>query len=221
MVKICGLTNPEDALAAAAAGADWLGFIFYPPGKRHVSAETVRLITADLRRLPACPRLVGVFVNASAAEMAAVLAHCSLDYAQLSGDESAEIVTDPASPLHGRAYKALRPRSIAEAVAAARCYAAPDHDPRLPSLLIDSYHPALYGGSGMTGDWELARAVTPLVPRLMLAGGLTPDNVADAIGQVAPFAVDVASGVERDPRHKDHAAITRFITTAQSLIPNP
>lgn len=213
-VKICGLTNLADATGAVEAGADYLGFILYPPSKRSVSAADVRHIAGQLRQRPACPVLVGVFVDETAEEMARILDFCGLDLAQLSGDEPAALVGDPASPLYGRSYKALRPTSMGEAEADADWYLPPEPDPRQPRLLIDAYHPNLRGGTGLTADWSIAAHLARRLPGLMLAGGLTPDNVAEAVAQVKPYAVDVASGVERSPGIKDLARVRAFITAA-------
>lgn len=228
-VKICGLTRFEDALVALQAGADYLGFIFYPPSPRaippsdaaHLIAQLRALMTANFDRAlapgpwPRPPLLVGVFVNESPTSAAAILDGCGLDLAQLSGDEPASDVTDPASPLFGRAYKALRPRTPAEADdGAARFAAAPgDFGPR---LLLDTPHGRLYGGTGETGDWGIASALAARLPGLMLAGGLTPANVAAAVAAVRPFAVDVAGGVERAPGIKDTDRVRAFIANAKA-----
>lgn len=224
-VKICGLTRLEDALVAADAGADYLGFIFYPPSPRSITPDEAAALIAHLRgttddRRRATedgrqPRLVGVFVNETADHMAAVLDRCGLDLAQLSGVEDATSVTDPRSPLYGRAYKALRPRSLEDAAVQAAQFATPDATSG-PRLLLDTPHGHLYGGSGATGDWAVAAAVAAQTPRLMLAGGLTPDNVAEAIGRARPWAVDVASGVEVAPGRKDPALVRAFIRNAQA-----
>ncbi len=214
-VKICGLTSLEDAVAAADAGADYLGFILWPGSKRAVAAETVANIAATLRARPGCPLLVGVFVDEEPARAAELLARCGLDLAQLSGEEPPAHVGDPASPLYGRAYKALRPSSLAEAEAEAEWYAAPDAADGRPALLLDSYHPVLRGGTGETGDWAVAAALAAQEPHLMLAGGLTPDNVGEAVRRVRPFAVDVASGVEAAPGQKDPAKVRAFIRNAK------
>ena len=214
-VKICGLTTLDDALVAASAGADYLGFILWPGSKRAVTAQGVARIVAALRSRPGCPLLVGVFVNEEPGRAAVLLEICGLDLAQLSGEEPPAHVGDPASPLYGRAYKALRPSSLAEAEAEAEWYAPPEPAGDRPALLLDSYHPVLRGGTGETGDWTLAAAMATQEPRLMLAGGLTPDNVAEAVRQVRPFAVDVARGVEGAPGQKDAAKVRAFIHKAK------
>lgn len=214
-VKICGITNLPDAEAALQAGADYLGFIFYPPSKRAVTEPVAKEIARALRGRSHCPLLVGVFVNESAGEIDRLLSECDLDLAQLSGDEVPSLVADPASPLFGRAYKSIRPASITEAEAEAEWYAVPERPPYLPSLLIDTLHPQLRGGTGQTGDWRLSARIAAAWPGLMLAGGLTVHNVSAAVAQVRPFAVDVASGVEAAPGKKDHEQVRRFIASAK------
>ncbi len=223
-VKICGLTRLDDARVAMEAGADYLGFILYPPSPRAIAPEAAAEIVARLRQesaaqpasplapspWPLTPLFIGVFVNEPPATIAAILDRCSLDLAQLSGDEPAADVTDPASPLFGRAYKALRPRSLAEADEGVARFAALLGSAG-PRLLLDTPHGHLYGGTGETGDWGLAAAVAARLPGLMLAGGLTPDNVAAAVAAVRPFAVDVAGGVERAPGVKDADRVRAFI----------
>ena len=220
-VKICGITDLEDALVAAEAGADYLGFIFYPPSKRAIDVKTAQYIVSHLRAGTNCPRLVGVFVNETAATMAGILDACHLDLAQLSGEEVPSLIGDPQSPLYGRAYKALRPTTLAEGEAEAEWYFPPqltnppgDQLP-YPSLLIDTYHPALRGGTGETGDWSLIAQLARQIPGLMLAGGLTADNVATAVRQVRPYAVDVASGVEAGPGKKEHDLVRAFVARAR------
>jgi len=227
-VKICGLTRLEDALVALAAGADYLGFIFYPPSPRAITPDDATHLIAQLRESlapvrdralapdpwPLAPLFVGVFVNEPPAAAAAILDRCGLDLAQLSGDEPAADVTDPASPLYGRAYKALRPRSLAEANDGATRCAAPPHSPG-PRLLLDTPHGRLYGGTGETGDWGIAAALAARLPGLMLAGGLTPNNVAAAVAAARPFAVDVAGGVESAPGVKDAARVRAFVANAK------
>jgi phosphoribosylanthranilate isomerase len=218
-VKICGITNLDDALTAVEAGADYLGFILWEGSQRAVDAETAAGISRALRAQGNAPLLVGVFVDEPAEQAAAILARCRLDLAQLSGDEPPADVGDPASPLYGRAYKALRPASLAEAEAEAEWYAAPEPATGQPALLLDTYHPTLRGGTGATGDWAVAAQLAAHLPRLMLAGGLTPDNVAQAVQQVRPYAVDVASGVEAAPGKKDGGRVKTFIRNARQALP--
>ena len=214
-VKICGITNLDDALVAAEAGADYLGFIFYPPSKRTTNVADVQGMVAQLRQLPRCPLLVGVFVDETAVYMAEVLHKCNLDLAQLSGNEVPKLIGDPESPIYGRSYKALRPTSLEEAQADAEWFLPPKMAPGQPSILLETYHPNLFGGTGETGNWPISAQLAQELPGIMLAGGLTPDNVASAVAQVHPFAVDVASGVEASPGKKDHNRLQAFITNAK------
>lgn len=211
IVKICGLTNLDDALVAAEAGADLLGFILYPKSPRYVAPETIAEIVAGVREAFALPpRCVGVFVNASTAQVLATLDRTQLDLAQLHGDESAAEV----AALAGRGFKAVRPTSLEAALVAVNAFAQPGVAAG-PSLLIDAYTPNAYGGAGQMADWSLAEAVAQRVDRLLLAGGLTPENVAEAVRQVNPWGVDVASGVEQAPGRKEHAKVQAFIAAAK------
>lgn len=222
-VKICGITNLEDALFAAAAGADYLGFIFYPPSKRSVDITTAKEIVTRLRTKPDCPILVGVFVNETAVSIANILDAINLDLAQLSGEEPPSLIGDVNSKVYGRCYKALRPASFSEAEADAEWYLPPAPNlprPPAPQLLIDTYHPTLRGGTGETGDWSLSAKLAQTIPNLMLAGGLNANNVAAAVRQVRPFAVDVASGVEASPGKKDPALVHAFIYNSKFIIHN-
>ncbi len=223
-IKICGITNLEDALVAAEAGADYLGFIFYPPSPRAVDKATAQAIIDHLRQhLAEPPVMVGVFVNETAVTIAQTLDECGLDLVQLSGEEVPALAGDPNSLLYGRAYKAIRPASAAEAEVEAEWYAVPQsnvirHSSSVatPSLLIDTYHPSLRGGTGITVEWGIVVYLFEHTPGIMLAGGLNPDNVAEAVAQLNPFAVDVASGVEASPGKKDHAKVRAFIANARA-----
>ncbi len=232
-VKICGLTNLADVRAAVAAGADMLGFIFFPRSPRYVTPETVREIVHALNALPdldyrpltadraaagsrrSAVATVGVFVNESPQTVAHTLDFCGLDLAQLHGEEPPEML---GYDLRGRAYKALRPRSLDEALDLAGRYALPPSlrgEDRLPALLLDAYHPHLRGGTGEAGDWGLAAALAGQYP-LLLAGGLSPANVVEAVRTVRPWGLDVSSGVENAPGQKDHAALRAFVAAAKS-----
>ena len=215
-VKICGITNLEDAQVAVEAGADYLGFILYPPSKRSVDIKEAQCIVSHLRGSENCPVLVGVFVDETAVHMAEVLDLVDLDLAQLSGEEVPAMIGEKSSPLYGRCYKALQPTSLVEAEADAEWFTPPEPHPQSPTLLLDTYHPTLRGGTGEVGDWEMSAQLAEKLPGLMLAGGLNADNVAEAVRQVKPFAVDVASGVEASPGKKDHELVRRFIQNAKS-----
>ncbi|MCS7259977.1 MAG: phosphoribosylanthranilate isomerase [Anaerolineae bacterium] len=215
-VKICGLTNVHDALAAAEAGADMVGFVFYPDSPRYVSPAQARAVVAALRTHFPEVRTVGVFVNATPEAVAEILAYCDIELAQLHGEEPAAWL-HASSPLAGRAYKALRPRSQAEADQLAMEYALPcalAAQLDAPALLLDAHHITVRGGSGQLADWEVAARLARQY-RLLLAGGLTPDNVTRAIQHVRPWGVDVASGVERAPGRKDVLAMRAFIRAAK------
>ena len=210
-IKICGLTNLEDALAAIDAGADYLGFNFYPKSPRYLTPETCASIVQALWSTHYDIRAVGIFVNEPSERVAAIMEQCGLDLAQLHGEETPETL----SVLRGRAFKAFRGigQQHAEfaAVSPLSRRGAGGHS---PAFLIDAYSPNHYGGTGHTADWEAARAIAAQYP-IFLAGGLTPDNVAEAIAKVQPWGVDVASGVEIAPRKKDHAKVRQFIQEAR------
>jgi len=220
-VKVCGLTNLHDALAAVAGGAHLLGFIFFPGSPRYVTPEQVRAILTAVREQHPNAFGVGVFVNETPGFVRHVLDFCGLQLAQLHGEEPPEMLGlggGHPSPLRGCAYKALRPRSHAEAHHLAAEYALPalwqgENGP--PAFLVDAYHTAQRGGTGQAADWNMAAHLAGH-HRVMLAGGLSPANVAQAIRQVHPWGVDAASGVEHAPGHKDHAAMRAFVAAARA-----
>lgn len=220
-VKICGLTNLADVQAAMTSGADLLGFIFFPKSPRYVTPERVRDILATLEPARTDVSTVGVFVDESPESVAQVLDFCGLDLAQLHGAEPpvALGLEENRSPLRGRAYKALRPRTIEEAAELADGYALPPYlrgEERLPAFLLDAYHPHLHGGTGNTGDWHLASSLASRYP-LLLAGGLRPSNVAQALRIVQAWGVDAASGIEQAPGQKDHAAMRAFVAAVRAI----
>jgi len=182
-VKICGVTRADDALAAVEAGANAIGFVFWPESPRFVDPYRARAIAA---RLPPFVTAVGLFVNQPAAYVNSVASLVRLGAVQLHGDETPSFAADIASPI----IKALP-------------VGAADAWPRETTLLLDAHDPVRRGGTGRTIDWSAAAAVASR-RRVLLAGGLTPDNVAAAISQVHPFGIDVSSGVERAPGVKDH-----------------
>ncbi len=211
-IKICGITNTKDALAASRAGADAIGLNFFCESKRFVQPEVAREIAAQL---PAGVSKVGVFVNHDAAEIAAIVDHVGLDSVQLHGDERPELLAQ--LPDRVRIVRAHRcgqeglstlPRFLSECGTAGR---SPD------AVLVDADAQAAYGGTGRIADWvriEAERESLGGLP-LILAGGLTPDNVNAAIAAVRPDGVDVASGVERRPGIKDHELLKRFLEAAR------
>ena len=224
-IKICGITNLNDALAAIDAGADLLGFNFYPKSPRSLEIGLCRGITSRLRYRYAHVIFVGVFVNTPVAEVHATLETCGLELAQLHGDETPAML----AALGEKGFKALRlkaepgtdfktderiapfirfsaPKSVAQSVTQAARY---------PDLLVDAAVPGLYGGSGVVANWTAAAELARQVP-LLLAGGLTPANVADAVRQVQPWGVDVASGVESRPGVKDVQKMKAFVAAVKS-----
>lgn len=209
-VKICGLTNLDDALCAADAGADLLGFIFYPPSPRSVTVDAAAHIARAVR--PSKVVLVGVFVNEAPAHILNVLDRTGLDAAQLSGREPVETLL----ALNGRGYKVVRGATWAgERAAWASALDRHPPAPALPELLLEADHEHLYGGTGQRADEALAARLAR-ERRILLAGGLTPDNVAAAITAVRPWGVDVASGTEAAPGRKDHAKVRAFVAAAQA-----
>ena len=204
-IKICGITNLEDARAAIEAGADLLGFNFYRKSARYIEPATARSIVAQVRSGARRSQVIGVFVNSSAYEVQSIMREVDLDRAQLHGDESIKLVTQV------QGFKALRPQSLEEAENQAKAYAVEGE----PALLIDAYRQGEYGGTGQVGDWSLAARIAQQQP-ILLAGGLTPENVAEAIRQVQPWGVDVASGVESAPGKKDVEKMRAFVAQAKS-----
>jgi phosphoribosylanthranilate isomerase len=199
-VKICGITSVEDALATVEAGADAIGLNFASSSPRRV---TTALASAIVRALPAHVVSVGVFVDADRGELRRTIDAVGLRCIQLHGDETPELLFD----FLPHAYKAIRVRGSSSLLDAAR-YPG-DH------ILLDAYVAGVAGGTGATFDWTLA-AELARSRHLTLAGGLTPDNVADAVRAVRPFCVDVASGIEVSPGKKDHAKLRSFITQAKA-----
>ncbi len=205
-VKICGITNIEDAQVAVKAGADFLGFIFYPKSPRYVTPKQVRDIVTLLPTSPLpTPHLVGVFVNQKAETVAQTLDFCGLDYAQLHGAEPPQVVSGRVERGCG-VIKALRVRDGTDLSELERYPAT--------AYLLDTYVAGQMGGTGLTFDWKLAAQAAQYGP-IIMAGGLTPDNVAQAIRAAQPWAVDVSSGIEAAPGRKDHDQVRRFVHAAK------
>lgn len=209
LVKICGLRTVEHALAAVDAGADLLGLIF-APARRQVSPEAAAEIAQAVRSSPRGPdvRLTGVFVNEAPARIAQLAETCGLDAIQLSGDEDVSVLRE----LGGRGRLVLKAVRLAGAASEQGWLDEPERpDVRLH---VDAHVPGEYGGAGVVGDWVRAAELARLRP-IVLAGGLSPANVAQAIRQVQPWAVDVSSGVESSGV-KDSAKIRAFVAAARS-----
>ena len=199
-IKICGITRPEDARAAAAAGADAIGLVFYPPSPRAVDIDRARDIVAAL---PPFVTAVGLFVDAAAAEIDAVLQQVPLDMLQLHGDETPAFCAGLNRPW----FKALRMRPDVDIAGLAASY------PGSRALLLDSFAAGVPGGTGKVFDWS---RIPPLDRPIILAGGLDPGNVADAVRSVAPAAVDVSGGVEKTPGLKDPERINAFCAAVRA-----
>jgi phosphoribosylanthranilate isomerase len=199
-VKICGITRVEDLYSACEAGADALGFVFYAKSPRQVSAAQAREL---VRELPPFVQSVGLFVDAAPAFIEAVLAEVPLDLLQFHGDE-----TPADCARHGRPYiKAVRVNRDTDLLKCAADFEG------ARGLLLDAWVPGVPGGTGERFDWNL---IPPGLPRpVVLSGGLTPDNVAEAVRSVRPWAVDVSSGVEASKGIKDAQKIARFIANAK------
>ena len=200
-VKICGITNPDDALHACVCGADALGFVFYEKSPRCVPPETAREIIAAL---PPFVTPVGLFVNEAPGRIREIADYCGLDVIQLHGDETPE----ECDFAPRRTIKALR---VKDAVSLAG-----HENYRVAALLLDAWVKDAYGGTGHSFNWQLAAEVARQRP-VILAGGLTPENVAAAVTAVQPYAVDVSSGVEAAPGKKDPAKVAAFIAKARGL----
>lgn len=199
-VKICGLTRAEDVQAACEAGADAIGLVFYPPSPRAVTLEQAKFI---VQHVPPFVSVTALFVNPSVDEVQAVLAHIpAISLLQFHGDETPAFCRQ-----FGRAYiKAIPMRDDVDLAQQGLLY-----EDAL-GLLVDTYKPGLPGGSGESFDWH--RLPQSLSKPLILAGGLTPDNVSQAIAQVHPYAVDVSGGVEVSKGIKDSQKMRDFITAA-------
>jgi phosphoribosylanthranilate isomerase len=197
-VKICGITNSDDALAAIEAGANLLGFNFYPKSPRCLTEAVARKIRP---LLPKSAEAVGIFVNAPAADVAALCRLVKLDAAQLHGDETPQTVAELARSVP--VIKAFRVEPDFQ-------LATLDEYPDAFAYLFDAAHTGQYGGTGRSTDWDAARRATK-GRRIILAGGLKVENVAAAVRIVRPYGVDVASGVELKPGKKDHGRLREFI----------
>lgn len=197
-VKICGITNSEDALAAVEAGANLLGFNFYPKSPRCLTEAAAKKIRP---LLPKSVEAVGIFVNAPAADVAALCRLVKLDAAQLHGDETPQTVTELARRVP--VIKAFRVEPDFR-------LATLDEYPDAFAYLFDAAHTGQYGGTGRATDWDAARRATK-GRRIILAGGLKVENVAAAVRIVRPYGIDVASGVELKPGKKDHGRLREFI----------
>ncbi|MCP9460426.1 MAG: phosphoribosylanthranilate isomerase [Nitrospira sp.] len=202
-VKICGITNLEDALAAVEAGADALGFNFYRESPRFVKSDVVKRIVAQL---PPFVTAVGVFVNEDVKIVRDWMDDCGLAIAQLHGDEAAAYCDLLGRPV----LKAIRLKDRGSLLTLAEYKGRF----RVRGFVLDAFSTVSYGGTGQVTDWDLA-AEAANSASVILAGGLTPENVAEAIRKVQPYGVDVSSGVESRPGKKDHKKLRAFIQAAK------
>jgi phosphoribosylanthranilate isomerase len=202
-VKICGITQYGDAQVAVEAGADMLGFIFYPSSPRYIDPEHVREM---VDRLPPDVKTVGVFVNASAESITRIVQTSGVQVVQLHGDERPELCQALSWPVV-KAFRftaQVRPEMMA------------NYD--VDAFLVEGFHDRLYGGAGAQADWPQVATLHPY-GRIILAGGLTPENVQEAIRVVQPYAVDVGSGVEAEPGKKDWQKVRTFVQQAKTALP--
>lgn len=195
-IKICGITRSEDANAVVAAGADAIGLVFYPPSPRAVNITQASEICAQI---PAFVTITALFVNPTVQEVQSVLDTVRIDLIQFHGDEDDDFCRQFKRPY----IKALRVRQASDVVEACLRF------PGALAILLDSYKPGVPGGTGETFDWSLVPATVP--KPIILAGGLEPHNIATAIQQVRPFAVDVSGGVEAAKGIKDAGKIQAFV----------
>lgn len=206
-VKICGITNLEDAISACELGADELGFNFYAESPRFITPQMAREIIGNL---PPTVQKVGVFVNETQENVLRIAEAAGLDALQLHGDEDIDLVHLIRSSTAKSVIKAVRSK--------------PDIVPGeieqydVDAILIDSYSAEEYGGTGKQFDWEIARKISTRVDRIYLAGGLSYDNVGDAIRKVSPYAVDASSRLESAPGKKDREKVAAFIRAAKEAL---
>ena len=201
LVKICGITNLDDALAAIEAGADALGFNFYPASPRYITAETAAKI---INRLPVEVLTVGVFVNEELDAVEKTTSVAGISALQLHGTESSEYC------------KALKGHYLIKVFATNGEFKPEtvlDYD--VQAIMLDAFDKKTFGGTGKVSDWSVARKTRDLFPRLFLAGGLSAENVGEAIELVNPYAVDACSLLERAPGQKDHVLMNAFVAAVR------
>ncbi|MBX7147856.1 phosphoribosylanthranilate isomerase [bacterium] len=205
LVKICGITNLDDALDAVELGADFLGFNFYPDSKRYIEPEAADDIIQDI---PSSVKKVGVFVNEQVEKVIDLAVALELDFVQFHGDETADYCNAVGRPWL-KAFRLKEEKDLEEI-----------SKYESPWLLVDSYVEKAFGGTGIVSNWDLAREAKKY-GELFLSGGLNPDNIATAIQSVQPYAVDVASGVESAPGIKDRTKLEKFIAIAKAQTLRP
>ncbi len=200
-VKICGITNLEDALSAVDSGADALGFVFYKKSPRYITPEKARSIIA---LTPSFTTTIGVFANDSQQQVQEIIALTGIDVIQLHGDETPDMCQ-----YSRRVVKAIRVKTL-QSLEPLKQY-----QDSITAFLLDTYTPEGLGGTGQIFNWDIAVEAKQF-GTIILAGGLTPNNVANAVKRVRPYGVDVSSGVEAKKGKKDHKKMKRFIEQAKS-----
>jgi phosphoribosylanthranilate isomerase len=211
-VKICGLMAEKEAKAAASAGADYLGLVL-APSRRQVDAEKARQIVVQVKDTYPVPEIVGVFVNRPAEEVNSIARTCSLDRVQLCGEESWDYCRDIEKPLIKVIHitTATRASDVLQEMENSRSWVLEKNS----LILLDSLSPGAFGGTGQTFDWQLAAEISARFP-VLVAGGLTPQNVGEMIRIVKPWGVDVSSGVETEGK-KDILKIRNYIQAAKAF----
>lgn len=199
-VKVCGMTSLKDALVAVEGGADAVGFIFYKKSPRSVTMKTVREIVLEL---PPFVDTVGVFVDETAEQINKIADYCNLDIIQLHGDESPTFC----KKIRRKVIKAFRIKDMQSVKKISNF--------QVSGFLLDTFSEKLHGGTGKVFDWNLALPAKKFGPVIM-AGGLTPNNVQQAVRQIRPYGVDVCSGVESEPGIKDHKKVRAFLNNAKA-----
>jgi len=204
-IKICGITNLEDAVAAIAMGVDALGFNFYKPSPRYVTPQSAREI---IEQLPQSVLKVGVFVNESPDHVRSIADDAGITAVQLHGDESPDYC------------RKLADQYVIKALAVGHNFDT-QIIVRYPvnAIMLDTKHNTLRGGTGRAFDWSIAQQVSKIVPKLYLAGGLSPENVTGAIETVRPYAVDACSSLEDSPGKKNHDRMRAFVAAVRSVKP--
>jgi indole-3-glycerol phosphate synthase/phosphoribosylanthranilate isomerase len=212
-IKICGITNLEDAMAACEAGADMLGFNFWPQSPRFIEPQAAREIIFNKLKLRRGVRMIGVFVNETLERIRHVAKDTHLNGIQLHGDETVEFCRQLKATGSYDPYLFV----IKAFAANAELDVEKLSDYRTEAFMLDAYDPKLRGGTGRTADLTIAREAARKLPRLFLAGGLAPENVADAITAVRPYAVDACSSLELAPGKKDHARMKEFVAAVRAV----
>ena len=205
LVKICGITNLDDALAAVRAGADALGFNFYKPSPRYITPQAAREI---IEQLPESLLTVGVFVNEESENVRKIANEAGLRALQLHGDETPEYCRELAD------YYVIKTFAVSDEfdIQAA-------HEYKVEAVMLDTKHNSLRGGTGEVFDWSVAQKAVLTIPKLFLAGGLSPENIENAVEIVRPFAVDACSSLEDSPGKKNNERMRVFINTVRGVAP--